>query len=83
MKLQFKFKEKAGEWQRKRILDALNQRGARAVRRLFPDETDEELAAVYVVEFEGESAGQRLLELLKGSKDIEFAEGEVRRKLIK
>ncbi len=83
MKLQFKFKGKAGEKHRKRVLDALSQGGARAVRRLFPNETDKELAALYVVDFEGEGAGQQLLELLKGSKDIEFAEGEVRRKLIK
>lgn len=83
MKLQFKFGEKVGEGARKSVMDALSEHGATAVRRLFPDEVDEELAALYVVDCEDESTGQRLLELLRTSKEVEFAEGEARRKLIR
>lgn len=83
MKLQFKFREKVGEGRRRLLLDALSKRGATAVRRLFPDEADEELAALYVVDSDDEASGRRLLETLKQSKEVEFAEGEVRRKLMR
>ena len=82
VKLQFKFKERTAEAARKRVIDTLGKSGARNVRRLFPDESDEELATLYVMDCQDEPAAQRLLNLLHTSKAVEFAEEEVRRKLV-
>ena len=83
MKLQFKFRESIGEVSRKRFVETLGRRGATAVRPLFPGETEAGLAALYVVECEEEGIGRRLLDLLLRSREVEFAEPEVRRKLIR
>ena len=83
MKLQFKFKEEVGEGSRKTVVDALTARGATAIRPLFPHETDGELSALYVVDCDDETTGRQLLDLLTRSKEVEFAEGEARRKLIR
>jgi hypothetical protein len=48
--------------------------------QLFPDETDPELAALYVVEVPDEDAADTLDEL-KRSSAVEFAEPEAERRL--
>ena len=82
MKVQFKFRERIGEAGRKRVLSALGPRGATGVRRLFPGERDEELANIYIVDVPDQATGRRVLTLLNGSREVEFAEWEVRRKLL-
>ena len=79
MRLQFKFRENAAEAARRQLVAALDEHGA-TVRPLFPGETDSELAALYVVEASNEELGRRLLALLNTSREVEFAEAEVRRK---
>lgn len=83
MRLHFKFRDNVGQGPRASLVDALGEHGATAVRRLFADEADEELATLYVVDFADERSGKKLLELLRESKVVEFAEEEVRRKLIR
>jgi hypothetical protein len=83
LKLQFKFRDKAVEAARKQVISALSKHGAKSVRRLFQNETDEELASLYIVDCQDESSGREILNLLKASPAVEFAEGEVRRKLIR
>ncbi len=83
MKLQFKFREKAAKAAREKVIGALAAQGATDVRPLFPDETDAELTTLYVVDCKDKASGQRLLKLLNASKAVEFAEGELRRKLIR
>lgn len=82
-KLQFKFVEEAVDEARQCLDESLRERGAIEVRRLFPNESDPELAAICIVEYKGDRTGGRLLKYLKRSKLVEFAEGEVSRKLIK
>ena len=83
MKLQFKFKETATAAARQRVLNTLGERGATGVRHLFPGETDKELATFYVVDCKDEITRQQLLDLLNTFNVVEFAEAEVRRKLIR
>lgn len=82
MKLQFKFNEASNTADRKKVIRELNASGAQNVRRLFPEEEDAELAALYMVDYTDESTGQGLLKLLQSEAAVQFAEGEVRRKLI-
>ncbi len=82
MKLQVKFKENAPVSERDGVIGALSERGASAVRPLFPEARDPELGSLYVVELNGGDR-QRLLGYLKKAKAVEFAEPEVRRKLIR
>lgn len=83
MKVQFKFRDGIDADGRRRVLGALGSHGAKGVRRLFPDERDNELAYIYIIEVSDEDAGRRLLSLLNRSRAVEFAEWEARRKLIK
>jgi hypothetical protein len=80
MKLQFKFRDASPETVRDHLISQLNQQGATQVRRLFPDETDAELSALWVVDCEDQTAGSRLLELLSRSAAVDFAEEETRRR---
>ena len=80
MKLQFKFREASPDTVRGHVIAQLNQQGARQVRRMFPDETDEELSSLWVVDYEDQTAGWRLLQLLSRSEAVDFAEGETRRR---
>ena len=82
MKLQFKFRRSTSQAARERIIGALDESGA-SVQPLFPDETDAELAALYTVSVQKEDVARRLLALLNASREVEFAEPEVRRKLIR
>jgi hypothetical protein len=83
MKLQFKFREGTVEAARRKVISALAARGARGVRPLFPGERDKELATLYVVECKDPASGEQLLKLLNASRAVEFAEVELRRKLIR
>jgi hypothetical protein len=78
MKLQFKFTGAAGPNARQQLLKTLAKTGAAAVRPLFPDESDPELASLHVVDCDA-AAAEKLLALLKASGDVEFAEVEARR----
>ncbi len=82
MKVQFKFKDKIAVAGRRRVLSTLGNHGVTGVRRLFPGERDAEVASIYIVDVPDEATGRRVLTLLNGSKEVEFAEWEVRRKLL-
>ncbi len=83
MKLQFKFAQGASEPSRQRVITELARRGAKAVRPLFPDQQDEELANLFVADYDDERAGSKMVEYLQHSPIVEFAELQVRRKLIR
>ena len=82
MKLQFKFLENTPSLAREALLTELCVHGAAGVRRLFPQEEDVELAALHVVEIEGDGAAGRLIELLERSPAVEFAESESPRRAL-
>jgi hypothetical protein len=83
MKLQFKFSATAGSAGRRRVMRALSERGVEAPQPLLPNETDEELAALYIVDVANQKQADEVLALLNNSSAVEFAESEVRRKLIR
>ena len=82
-RLNVKFRQDASTVARAHVLNELAQLGALGVRRLFPDESDAELASVYVVECKSETERDRLLNYLQQSGAIDYAEPEVVRRLIK
>lgn len=82
-KLQFKFAEKAPAAARTRVLGALEERGAKEVHRLFPDSKDGELAALYVLTAPDSAAVAELLAWLNAAKEVDFAEEEAHRKLVR
>jgi len=82
-RLQFKFRTDTDEVQRQAVIEQLLQNGANKVRRLFPSEQDEELAALFLAEIKDERREQYILQLLTRLRGIEFAEPEAKRKLIK
>ena len=71
MKIRLKFAARASEDERSRLLESLE-----AVERVFPDEVDPELSALYVAE-----ADERRLAALKRSAAVDFAEPEPERRL--
>jgi hypothetical protein len=75
--VQFKFKEAAGPGERDQLIATLHERGAEDVRQLFPDDSDPELASLFLVDGGDAEALRRLLE---SSDAVEFAEPEVRRR---
>ncbi len=82
MKLQFKFKERVSPEAREKLTDRLSAKGAKHIRQLFPDAEDEELASIYILNIETAKKSAQLKKILGTSKDIEFVEEEVRRKLV-
>ena len=82
MKLHFQFALSADDTRRAILLRELERDGARLVRPLFPGETDPELAAIQVVESD-ETHSLRLLQRLKSSKTVQYAEMEPVRKLVR
>ena len=82
VKLQFKFREATPSPAREALLTELCDHGAAKVRRLSPQEEDVELAALHVVEIEGDGAASRLIELLERSLAVEFAESESPRRAL-
>jgi hypothetical protein len=82
MKLQLKFREDASDEQREQVIDDLSAEGASAVRPLFPDATDGVRASLYIVDLSGASE-MRVLSFLDRADAVEFAEPEVRRRLVR
>ena len=82
MKLQLKFREDASEEQREQIVEELSAQGTGEVRPLFPDATDGVRASLYIVDLNGVSQ-KRVLTFLNRADAVEFAEPEVRRKLVR
>ena len=82
-KLHFKFREDASEMTRQVVIRRLLRNGVRDVHRLFPSERDKELGALFVAEVEDETKGREILGFLSQSREVEFAEPEARRKLIR
>jgi hypothetical protein len=81
-KLQFKFREGTSNDDREQLIATLEDKGADNVEPLFPDESDEELAALYSARVGAQGDFDKLLHLLKRSRKVEFAEPELDRKLI-
>jgi hypothetical protein len=81
MPVRFKFREDAKPSERRVVLDRIRKTGC-AVRPMFPGDSDPELAGLYRVECTGTAAG-KLVQALAKSRTIEFAENELRRKLIR
>ena len=82
MALHFKFLLDSSEEVRERLLTRLREEGAAKVHPLFEDETDPELASVYVAEGQSEETEGRLARLLERDREVEYVESAVRRKLI-
>lgn len=81
MKLQFKFKDGAAAAERREVVRALKEEGLTDVRPLFPGAKDSQLDSLYLVELNGRD-GDEVLTLLNSSSAVDFAEPEVRRKLV-
>lgn len=82
MTLQLKFKEGASPAQRCQVVDHLAAHGAAEVRPLFPDATDSIRSSLYIVRM-SDGDEEPLLQFLNKAAAVEFAEREVRRKLVK
>ena len=81
MKLQLKFHNGTSAAVRDGVIAKATKAGAVAVRPLFPGDADEELASLYVVDFDAPECSETLRSLLSGEKHVEFVEAEVKRKL--
>lgn len=81
MRLLFKFKERAQPHERERVLARLREQGAGAVEPLFPNASEPELTSMFVIDTDDDAAAQ-LLRRLKRTKTVEYAESELRRKLV-
>lgn len=79
-KLQFKFRDETSKPEREQLILKLEDNGASEVTRLFPDALDG-LGGVYSLQVHGQRM-PKLLDLLKRSRLIEFAEPAVERRLI-
>ena len=82
-KINFKFHKNATTASRNAVLATLREAGALAVRPLFPETDDEELATMYIAETADDPASKALIEHLNKSKAIDFAEPQARRKLVR
>jgi hypothetical protein len=76
VRIRFKFRESANPGQREEVLDGLPT----DAERLFPKETDPELAALYVTSV-ADAHGANALRHLQRSDAVEFAEPEAERHL--
>jgi hypothetical protein len=76
LRIRFKFRESANPGQREDVLDGLPA----DAERLFPDENDPELAALYVTSV-ADAHGANALRHLQTSEAVEFAEPEAERRL--
>ena len=76
MRIRFKFRDNANPGARAEVLDGLPADAA----RLFPAETDPELAALYVTAV-ADADGAKALQHLQRSAAVEFAEPEPERRL--
>jgi hypothetical protein len=84
MGIQLKFREDAAADRRAEIQDEIAAAPGRpTVRPLFPGDEDPELASIFRVEGIPEDQEAALIDRLNGDADVEFAEPDVRRKLIR
>jgi hypothetical protein len=81
-KVQFKFRDDASSDERDELIAKLEDHGAESVEPLFPDASDDELAALYSALIAEDQQFGKALRMLKRSKKVEFAEPEVARHLI-
>jgi hypothetical protein len=82
-KVQFKFRDDASSDERDELIAKLEDNGAESVEPLFPDASDDELAALYSALIAEDQQFTKALRMLKRSKKVEFAEPEVGRHLIR
>lgn len=80
-RLQFKFTDQSSAEARHTLISVVRKAGA-AVRPLFPGDDDPELALVFVVEA-ADTEASRLMSVLGASAEVEYAETEPRRQLIR
>jgi hypothetical protein len=73
MRLLFKFVDETQPGDRRRVIGLCRSYGDLEVRRLFPDESEDDLAATYFADVENGSTGQRVTVWLKGLSEIEYA----------
>ena len=69
----FKLKEGTSAPERRRVIETLHERGAK-VDPLFPGEKDPGLSDVFAVSGPDDLQAQDLLDVLKQSKAVDFAE---------
>jgi hypothetical protein len=81
LKLHLKLRVGASDAEREAVVRLAHEAGASAVRPLFPETTDEELASLQTVDVGSEAAVPKLLKSLGSHKAVEFVEPEVKRKL--
>lgn len=81
--MQFKFKARVSAASKESLLNDLKEAGANRVEQLFPGERDAELKDLYVCEGKDDDTAAHLLGLLQKSASVEFAEGEIKRRLIR
>jgi hypothetical protein len=82
MRVNFKFRAGSAPSSRASVLAALREAGAASVQPLFPGEKDPELAELYVADG-AERLQAKLIALLQRRREVEFAEPEPVRRLIK
>jgi meiotically up-regulated gene 157 (Mug157) protein len=80
MRVQLKLSEASSTHDRNRFLKRLESE-VEHVERLFPEETDDELASLYVLDL-ADDAPKDTLTKLSREPEVEFAEPEVSRRLI-
>jgi hypothetical protein len=72
--LHFKLREGASDEERRKVIEALRERGASKVDPLFPGEQDASLSDVFAVSGPDHIEATDLLDVLKESKAVDFAE---------
>jgi hypothetical protein len=83
VRLDFKFQEYAPLAQRERVIGEVKKLGATRVEAMFPDETDAELASLYMAEGIPDGRSSQVLSQLDKLPEVEFAEEAPMRKLIR
>ena len=81
--VRFKFRDSADDEVKARIVQRLTSDGASRVEPLFPRESDPELNSLFVASVKTATEQRSILEQLRDSTAVEFAEPEARRKLIR
>jgi len=83
MKLNFKFSNKARPAKRARVIDALTKYGIKRVEPLFEKESDPELGSMFFLECDDKKTLADAFKLLEEADEVEYAEEEPLRKLIR
>lgn len=80
MKLHLKLKQGLSKPKRDSVFAIAKSAGAREVRPLFPETSDEELASMFTIDGVDETAAEKLIERLNRVDSVDFVEHEVTRK---